>query len=373
MSNSGKSHLRYIQREEKNRKKNMYFPKLSAESIAGLHSESLIIMGLTRFNNLKFPFESLELSKGAIIASSWNIKSAWARELRGEECWNEGRINEYKTKNEGKYETVNSYAGSSFKETRSFDHQSPWYGSDFYLEQQSYEGDGKNFQAIFERQLICALIGVSVLSGGAAYCAPQAKLFRFLNHEEAGGLGGNKSLLPYGSGEEVYEFNEDEVKSLLLINKLLMDQTHSESYLSSLRYIRSLSRMEYDDKVIDLMIGLEAMLSGSSEAGIALRVSQRLAHLLSKDKDGRRKIKEIVFKAYKYRSDLVHGNKRQADSLEDSLLKDRKDKQQIPSEEVMQISNDLTDLVREAIKHRYVKHGDKDKKKLYEHLDDLAV
>lgn len=351
----------------------MYFPKVSAESIAGLHTEVPVIMGLTRFNNLKFPFGRVELSREAVIASSGDLKSAWARELRGEECWSKEQIDEYISKNEGKQETLNSYAGSSLKETRSFDHQSPWFGSDFYLEQESYGGEGEHFQSIFERQLICALIAVSVISGGAAYCAPQAKLFKFGKHNEAGGLGGNETLLPYGGKEEVYEFDESEVDKLLSVNNFLMNQTHPESYLSSLRYIRSLARREYDDRVIDLMIGLEAMLSGSSEAGIALRISQRLAHLLSKDKDGRREIKEIVFKAYKYRSDLVHGNKRQADYLENSVLKGRKDKQQIPPEEVMQIAGDLTDLVREAIKHRYLYHGDKDKITLYRHLDDLAV
>lgn len=353
----------------------MFFPEISKEAIGQLIKNKNVFLGLTRLSNISFHCDEIQLSKGMKIVRHEKITSPWALEVRGEECWPLQKIKAYQESHgENQYETVNAYKGSSHKETRSLDYQCAWYGSDYYLEQVNPPDEQtETSQDLFSRETICALIAMSVVSEGRASSARQLWFIKFSGSEIASAVSGDTPNLPFNPRwDDIYHFDESSVGQLKKLTTSLLQQNHPEGYLAALRYFRSLSRRQPDDQIIDLMIGLEAMLSGSSDAGIALRISQRLSHLLGKEKKERREIREDIRKSYNFRSDLVHGNKRQTDFLEEFLSTTKK-KATLTSEDTARVAMALTYLVRSAIFSRHVEHGEKSKADLYAYLDDLAI
>lgn len=353
----------------------MFFPEISQKSINQLIKNKNVFLGLTRLGNISFHCDEIQLSEGMKIVRHEKIMSPWAAEMRGEECWPLEKIEAYQESHgKNQYETVNAYKGSSEKETRSFDYQCAWYGSDYYLEQVNPPDEKtETSQGLFLRETICALIAISVVSEGRASSARQLWFIKFSGSETASAVSGDTLNLPFNPHwDDIHFFDESSVNNLKKLTTSLLQQTHPEGYLAALRYFRSLSRRQPDDQIIDLMIGLEAMLSGSSSAGIALRISQRLSHLLGKEKEERRKIREDIKQSYDFRSDLVHGNKRQTDFLEEFLSTSKK-KATLTSEDTARVAQALTYLVRSAIFSRHVKHGEKSKTDLYSYLDDLAI
>gem|GEM_PF-3480240 len=74
------------------------------------------------------------------------------------------------------------------------------------------------------------------------------------------------------------------------------------------RFHQSFDRDLAQDRAIDLFIALESLLSEDSEA-IGYKIALRAAHLTENDRSKRGEISTFLKKAYKERSNIVHGKK----------------------------------------------------------------
>jgi len=68
------------------------------------------------------------------------------------------------------------------------------------------------------------------------------------------------------------------------------------------------ARTSIEDKLIDLVISLEALFSPAREGEFRFRISLRGALLLGNDADSRRRVFQLMKRAYDARSSLVHGD-----------------------------------------------------------------
>ena len=137
--------------------------------------------------------------------------------------------------------------------------------------------------------------------------------------------------------------------------------------------MRAVNRHDLDDSIVDLVTGLEALLNEGNESGIRLRISQRLARLLNQTKSLRRQTDQVVKAAYQLRSNLVHGSKRQIESLEDILMDKKTDRKLLKHDQLIEQKMQLVTFVSSALFARYVEHGDKNQKELFQYLDDKAM
>jgi hypothetical protein len=117
------------------------------------------------------------------------------------------------------------------------------------------------------------------------------------------------------------------------------------------RYGSSYLGRSWRDVVIDLAIGLEAALIGTSDdEGISLRLKLRSALLLSTDGDDERTIYKDVGELYGLRSSLVHGTAikpRLLEKLPTRVLAGRRS--HFPGEQLVLIEDRWRDLLRRAI------------------------
>ncbi|MHC9510585.1 hypothetical protein [Kangiella sp. M94] len=76
------------------------------------------------------------------------------------------------------------------------------------------------------------------------------------------------------------------------------------------RFSQSITRDNYEDKIVDLMISAEAIFVGSeagSRGALSYKVSHRAAMLLGNSPETRAEIMEFMKSAYSCRSSIVHG------------------------------------------------------------------
>lgn len=115
-------------------------------------------------------------------------------------------------------------------------------------------------------------------------------------------------IAPWSYDEKV-NFDEDMINQLRsfwpLYNRAIDSQPHFA--FTARRYYYSLTRHEWEDQLIDLIITLESLLipeeNGKNKAG---KLATRLSRLLSKNHK-RGEITDIVKYAYKLRNVIVHG------------------------------------------------------------------
>lgn len=358
----------------------MYFPKLSKESLEHVPQKSAAMFGLTRLEEAKFSNPIVRLSDSISVHHTSLMDSRWAFEVKGQECWSSEEIETYYKSNErNKSETINSYVDSDIKRTHSFDYQSPFNNSEYYILQEIVQEDAENFSTLemqdrFERELNSALISLSLLSNRQIRWAPPLRFYKFPNSSHASAVMSSSPQRKMFRNSGVWECSTQHQECLKKVFKSLFEKKHSESYLAALRFQRSQFRPQPDDQIIDLMIALEAILSEGSEVGIKIRISHRLARLLKKKKRDRIDIHSIIREAYNFRSALVHGGKRQADFLEEILRPTEHPKKGlIATGKALGLAERLGDLLNAAILSRYIEHGDVPIAALRDKLDSMSI
>jgi len=105
------------------------------------------------------------------------------------------------------------------------------------------------------------------------------------------------------SAEEVNIFKEFHTKFLGLREHISKMEYIS---LALRRYNSALDETQFDDKIIDFMIALEALFSSDARE-LRYRLSLRVASFLGEDDKEKEEILEFMKKAYDARSEIVHG------------------------------------------------------------------
>lgn len=126
--------------------------------------------------------------------------------------------------------------------------------------------------------------------------------------ESIGGL----ATQPY-LGEK-YTLQSDEKRSLVELFRLLKDaKTHTiPNYLlvAIKRFEYAYARLLPEDKLLDFMVAFEAIfLKGDEQQELSYRLSLRTAYLLAENAGERKGIFDFMRRAYKARSEIVHGER----------------------------------------------------------------
>lgn len=107
---------------------------------------------------------------------------------------------------------------------------------------------------------------------------------------------------------EKCKIKKTDVALLCEIFDFLCNENDSRFKVASRRLSLGIERKSLEDKLIDYMIGLEALYLPDGSAELSFRLSVRVAFLLS-SKIERKNTYEFLKKIYDVRSSIVHGNK----------------------------------------------------------------
>ena len=118
------------------------------------------------------------------------------------------------------------------------------------------------------------------------------------------------------SDERLYFVASSELSTLKAFHKEFADiawerkETHTAPGIALNRFTDSYERLKPEDKIIDCMVGLEALYLEKEELGeLSYRLAHRAAILLADSKKERQQLFTQTKKSYKLRSKIVHGLK----------------------------------------------------------------
>lgn len=123
--------------------------------------------------------------------------------------------------------------------------------------------------------------------------------------------GGISSRFPFAENTvfgDKCKIASSDVKELVEIFTLLKRTSNQVFRISSNRLSFGIERRLYEDKLLDFMIGLEALYLPDGNDELTLRLSLRVAFLLEETGPKRKELFEFIKKMYKLRSKIVHGN-----------------------------------------------------------------
>ncbi|MFC2013360.1 hypothetical protein ACFLU8_00485 [Chloroflexota bacterium] len=115
---------------------------------------------------------------------------------------------------------------------------------------------------------------------------------------------------------------EDDFDELRIIVKYMINQGDSRYTVATRRLSLGMERRNLLDRIIDYMIGLEAMYLPDGNEELSFRLSLRAALLLYSDPVDRKQTYYFLRKMYKMRSNIVHGNKYALDKDEINKLEE---------------------------------------------------
>jgi len=103
---------------------------------------------------------------------------------------------------------------------------------------------------------------------------------------------------------------EKDIPELKTILAFLIVESASRFNVAQRRLSLGIGRRNLEDRLIDYMIGLEALYLPDGNLELSFRLSLRIAFLLRTDPSERKETYYFVKKMYGTRSDIVHGKKR---------------------------------------------------------------
>lgn len=123
------------------------------------------------------------------------------------------------------------------------------------------------------------------------------------------------SIGPLRSNERPYFLTSSDLPALRDWNREFVDfrskkkeyPSHIEIALS--RFTDGYERVKLEDKIIDYMIGLEALYLRREKGEFTYKIAHRVSVLLEHDKKKRQQLFEKTKKSYGLRSKIVHGSK----------------------------------------------------------------
>jgi hypothetical protein len=140
----------------------------------------------------------------------------------------------------------------------------------------------------------------------------------------------------------VLKFDDIPALKALLVKILEIDFVKKENlHLACKRLQRTYGESDSEDKLIDLMIGFEALFLKGEKVGTSSGqiVAIACSHLLGKNDEERDKIRHFLTKAYKIRNSIVHGSGYKP-TIKDNLIVN----------DLYEIVSEAEDYLRESIK-----------------------
>lgn len=108
-----------------------------------------------------------------------------------------------------------------------------------------------------------------------------------------------------------YQLNVPEINELIaLIRKteLVDKQTKEKLKIPIGRFLRGFEELDYENKLIDYLIGLESIFVKKHEPSKGALISKRCADFLAEPEENKKSINNTIREAYKIRNDIVHGS-----------------------------------------------------------------
>ena len=124
--------------------------------------------------------------------------------------------------------------------------------------------------------------------------------------------GGTSTSIPFFEKTVIGEkcvIEEKEISELKTILEFLINEKDSQFIVAQRRLSLGRERKELEDRLIDYMIGLEALYLPDGNQELSFRLSLRMAFLLRTDPSDRKEMYSFAREMYKTRSNIVHGNK----------------------------------------------------------------
>lgn len=336
-----------------------------------------VCAGLARLEWLCAENSEIPLLENTRLVVGSRLASPIATALKGDDCLSQRQITEYQDKNgTGHTPLISAYHGSTEKREYALTYScSPMY-SEFYLEiiMDGFDKKGSK-QFDLERSYISAISSLLIFSEFSIETIAPVFIESFPKMKAYATLSSEYKIRNIYKGiTRPFLIRKQKEGELAQITEHIKSEKIPEAYLASMRVLRAINRKDADDCLVDLIIALEALFSEDGSQGIQFRVSQRTNQILEIEKEERRNTRELILKAYKRRSDLVHGNKMQIGLIQEEMIEDGHKKQKnISSEELHKLNKDLIYLLCLILKKRYLKYGEMNKRQLLAHLDELAV
>lgn len=120
---------------------------------------------------------------------------------------------------------------------------------------------------------------------------------------------------------EKCEIKTEDVSELKTIFTFLINEKESRFIIAQRRLSLGIVRNEFEDRLIDYMIGLEALYLPHENQELRFRLSLRVALLLCSKPTKRKETYNFVREMYNTRSNIVHGTKHKPDLNVDEISK----------------------------------------------------
>lgn len=132
-----------------------------------------------------------------------------------------------------------------------------------------------------------------------------------------GRLSGSPRHGPLGFLGEPYRLTREELQAVLKLWReyrgVLSEIPHDQVLIAISRFNDVYARVRPEDKLIDCVIALEALLLGGARTDLAFRFALRGSMVFAETPADRGKVRAVLSNAYKERSALVHGGKARTD------------------------------------------------------------
>ncbi|MBC6445426.1 MAG: hypothetical protein GDA50_08440 [Alphaproteobacteria bacterium GM202ARS2] len=333
----------------------LFAPKLKESEGALIQLKNGLCYSLTRLINFRSENKTIEVLDNVKIVHESKLSNPWGMALRGDRCWNQEEIKGYS--GPGSSVRIEAYRGVKDQFRHTIEYTCDWKNSEYYIEciSDSYKGPTP-LQQEFDQKNRALIISLVIIASARIATTRPVTLLKFPNSTSYSSGSSAYQVTQYGFRSDApFELAANGEEALRKLADSIYEKVHPEAYLASLRLFRAINRRRLDDSILDLIIGLEALLNAGKDSGIRSRIARRLSRLLKQRKEDERKTKEIINKSYNYRNDLSHGNKRQIEFLED-LISSTDKKILINELNLQEVKCNLVELACRALRARYLDH-----------------
>lgn len=146
----------------------------------------------------------------------------------------------------------------------------------------------------------------TIFLGGKTKVANALRHIKFGGEYKQAGFTTNPKISAYFSEEYILRL-EDSEKIKDWWERFQLQSDNQTMQIALRRYLFSIQKSEQEDQVIDLMIAFEALLIKNNEGSINESIATRCSKFLSHKYD-QEEMYNILRKAYKLRSEIVHGS-----------------------------------------------------------------
>ena len=128
-------------------------------------------------------------------------------------------------------------------------------------------------------------------------------------------------MSPEAARGRQFLLNENDAKNLKKLWKSVAEGANKDKVQLALkRFGDTAERLSTEDKLIDYWIALESLFASDASSKIGRRVSRRMASFLG-ERGECMEIRQDVQLSYRFRSAIVHGNRKQLANLEKKKAK----------------------------------------------------